>query len=277
MAKKSESDDVHDNLADTLLESLNKENKDGGKIAFFLNDEEDPSQIVDWVSTGNSMVDLDISNRPHGGVPVGRITELTGLEASGKSLMGAHLLAETQKKGGVAVFIDTESSVSPEFLSAIGVDIAKMLYVSVNTVEEVFDTVESIVAKVRKANNNRLVTILVDSVAAASTSKELASDHGQDGYATGKAIIISKAMRKITAPSAPSLGIRGSWCNPKNTDQHLHLAWLDALPYRHRIWGTLARAPSAARRQALDQRRDLVARAPWLTGSTCLRPDHRPG
>lgn len=198
MAKKSESDDVRDNLADTLLESLNKENKDGGKIAFFLNDEEDPSQIVDWVSTGNSMVDLDISNRPHGGVPVGRITELTGLEASGKSLMGAHLLAETQKKGGVAVFIDTESSVSPEFLSAIGVDINKMLYVSVNTVEEIFDTIESIVAKVRKANNNRLVTILVDSVAAASTSKELASDHGQDGYATGKAIIISKAMRKIT-------------------------------------------------------------------------------
>jgi RecA/RadA recombinase len=81
MAKKSESDDVRDNLADTLLESLNKENKDHGKIAFFLDNEEDPSQIVDWVSTGNSMVDLDISNRPYGGVPVGRITELTGLEA----------------------------------------------------------------------------------------------------------------------------------------------------------------------------------------------------
>lgn len=197
MAKKTNDTDVRDGLADTILESLNKENK-GGKIAFFLDKGEDPSQIVDWVSTGNSMVDLDISNRPNGGIPVGRITELTGLEASGKSLMSAHILAETQRKGGVAVFIDTESSVSPDFLQAIGIDIQKMLYVSVNTVEEIFDTIESIIAKVRKANNNRLVTIVVDSVAAASTSKEIAADHGQDGYATGKAIIISKAMRKIT-------------------------------------------------------------------------------
>lgn len=201
MAKKSaaaEPDDLRDSLADSLVEALNKENKDGGKIAFFLNDAEDPSQIVDWVSTGNSMLDLAISNRPNGGVPAGRITEITGLEASGKSLLGAHLLAETQKKGGVAVFIDTETSVSPDFLAAIGVDIKKMIYINVSTVEGIFENVESIVEKVRKSSNNRLVTILVDSVAAASTTKEMAADHGQDGYATGKAIIISKAMRKIT-------------------------------------------------------------------------------
>ena len=185
-----------DELAESIAESLNK-NSDG-KVAFFLDAEDDPSQITDWVSTGNSLVDLTIANRPNGGLPVGRITELTGLEASGKSLMGAHLLAETQRKGGLAVFIDTETSVSTDFLTAIGVDVPKMMYINVDTVEDVFDKVEEIIALVRKANKNRLVTILVDSVAAASTKKELASDHGADGYATGKAIAISKAMRKVT-------------------------------------------------------------------------------
>jgi len=185
-----------DELAEALADSINK-NSDG-KVAFFLDAEDDPSQITDWVSTGNSLVDLTIANRPNGGLPVGRITELTGLEASGKSLMGAHLLAETQKKGGLAVFIDTETSVSTDFLTAIGVDVPKMLYINVDTVEDVFDKVEEIITLVRKSSKNRLVTILVDSVAAASTKKELASDHGADGYATGKAIAISKAMRKIT-------------------------------------------------------------------------------
>ena len=73
-----------DELAEALAESINK-NSDG-KVAFFLDAEDDPSQIVDWVSTGNSLVDLAIANRPNAGLPVGRITELTGLEASGKSL-----------------------------------------------------------------------------------------------------------------------------------------------------------------------------------------------
>jgi len=188
---------VRDEMAEALAESLNK-SSDEGKVAFFLDAEDDPSQIIDWVSTGNDLVDLSIANRPNAGLPVGRIIELTGLEASGKSLVGAHLLAETQRKGGLAVFIDTETSVSPEFLTAIGVNVADMLYVNLDTVEDIFDKIESMIAHVRKSNKNRLVTILVDSVSAASTKKEMASDHGADGYATGKAIAISKAMRKIT-------------------------------------------------------------------------------
>jgi len=189
---------VRDELADSLAETLNKANKDSGKVAFFLSDSEDPSKITDWISTGEHQLNIAIANRPGGGLPVGRITELTGLEASGKSLVAAHLLADTQKQGGVAVFIDTEYAVSPEFLSAIGVDVQKMLYINVNTIEDIFDNIETIVAKVRNSNKNRLVTIVVDSIAAASTKKEMASDHGADGYATGKAIAISKAMRKVT-------------------------------------------------------------------------------
>jgi len=144
------------------------------------------------------MLDLAISNRPDGGIAVGRITELNGLESSGKSLLGAHMLAETQKKGGVAVYIDTETAVSTEFLTAIGVDVDNMLYLHLETVEDIFSAIEEIVAKVRESDKDRLVTILVDSLAASTTKVELEADFDKDGWATAKAIIISKAMRKIT-------------------------------------------------------------------------------
>lgn len=188
-----------DDLAGLLADSLNKQTKDG-KIAYFLDDDsaDAPTNVKDWLSTGNAMLDVAISNRPYGGLPVGRITEITGLEQSGKSLLSAHLLAETQRKGGVAVLIDTETAVSREFLEAIGVDISKLLYVSVDTVEGIFEACETIIEQVRKGDKDRLVTIVVDSVAAASSKKEMEADYDKDGYATDKAIIISKAMRKIT-------------------------------------------------------------------------------
>jgi recombination protein RecA len=192
MAKKQELD-----LADILAGELNKHSKDQ-KVAFFLDEDEAPTNVDGWVSTGCAMLDVAISNRPYGGLPVGRIVEITGLEQSGKSLLSAHLLAETQKLGGVAVLIDTETAVSREFLEAIGVDISKLLYVSADSVEQIFDFTETIIEKVRETSKDRLVTIVTDSVAAASSKAELASDYGKDGYATDKAIIISKAMRKIT-------------------------------------------------------------------------------
>ena len=71
----------------------------------------------------------------------------------------------TQKKGGLAVYIDTESAVSSEFLQAIGIDTENMLYVHLETVEEIFDTIETIVTKIRESDKDKLVTILVDSLA----------------------------------------------------------------------------------------------------------------
>ena len=184
-------------LAEVLADSLNKQAKDQ-KIAFFLDNNDSPTNVEGWVSTGASMLDVAISNRPYGGLPVGRITEITGLEQSGKSLVSAHLLAETQKLGGIAVLIDTENAVSREFLEAIGVDTTKLLYVAAETVEQCFEYTETIIEKVRTSSKDKYVTIVVDSVAAASTEKEMEADYGKDGYATDKAIIISKAMRKIT-------------------------------------------------------------------------------
>ena len=187
-----------DELVELLANELNKANKDGGKIAYFLDEQENPAEISDWISTGSSILDLAISNRPHGGLPVGKMVEFNGLEGTGKSLVSAHVVADTQKKGGIAVVIDTENAAAPEFWKSLGVDLSKLLYVQCETVEDIFEKMEQMIGIVRKSNKDRILTIIVDSVAAASTKVELESDHGKDGFSTGKSIIISKAMRKIT-------------------------------------------------------------------------------
>jgi recombination protein RecA len=203
MAKKTKTVDeaeLQDSLANVLADNLNKKFKSSDyKVAYFLEgDSGSPSDVDEWISTGSTMLDLAISNRPNGGLPVGRIIEITGLEASGKSLLAAHALADTQKKGGLAVYIDTENAISREFLEAIGINLKDMLYVPLETVEDIFDAIDSIVESIRKNSKNRLVTIVVDSVAGASTKQEMAADYDKDGWATSKAIILSKAMRKIT-------------------------------------------------------------------------------
>ena len=196
---KSKSE-LADDLALELADNLNKKFKNTGfKAAYFLDRDTDaPSEVRGWVGSGSSMLDLAISNRPEGGFPVGRITEITGLEASGKSLLAAHALANTQKAGGMAVYIDTENAVSREFLEAIGIDLEKMLYVPLETIEDIFEAIENIVESIRKSNKDKLVTIVVDSVMGASTKIEMAKEFDKDGYATSKSIILSKAMRKVT-------------------------------------------------------------------------------
>lgn len=184
---------------DDLALLLQKElNKGGGKSAFFLDEDDSPTQITEWVSTGSTLLDLAISNRANGGLPVSRMVELSGLEGTGKSLICAQIIAETQRKGGNAVFFDSEFSVDKNFWVALGVNIKNVNYVNFTTLEELFNKLELCIGAYRKADKNRLLTIFVDSVAQASVEKEMESEHGVDGYNTGKSIIISKAMRKIT-------------------------------------------------------------------------------
>ena len=184
-----------DKLIDKVYDLINS----GDAQAYFLDQPElSPADIVDWISTGDPILDIYVSNRVNGGIPVGRITEINGLESSGKSLLIGHILKETQKKDGIAVLIDTEFSVDRNFLSAIGVDLSKLVYVPTNLIENAFQIIENIIETVRKENSDRLITIAVDSVMGATDETENEGDWGKAGYATQKAIILSRAMRKIT-------------------------------------------------------------------------------
>lgn len=187
-----------DDLAEVVATELNKKFKDG-KVAY-LGLEETPTDLSGFLSTGSSTLDIAISNRPYGGIAYGRITELSGLEGSGKSLVAAHMMKNVQSQGGVAVLIDTETAVNWEFFDAVGLDRNKnFVYAYLDTVEDIFDAVENIIESVRKSNKDKPVIIVIDSIAAASTKQEMAQDFDRAGYATGKAIIISAAMRKITS------------------------------------------------------------------------------
>ena len=196
---KSKSD-LSDELGGVIAETINKKFKEQHfKTAYFLEGDSDaPTIVKEWVGTGSTILDLAISNRKNGGFPVGRVCEITGLEQSGKSLLAAHALLNTQRKGGLAVYIDTENAISTEYLTAIGLNLKDMLYIPLDTMEDVFEAVEVIIEKVRSSDKNKLVTIVIDSIAGASTKTEMAADFDKDGYATAKALIISKAMRKIT-------------------------------------------------------------------------------
>ena len=91
-----------------------------------------------------------------------------------------------------------ENAINEEFLQALGIDTTKLLYIQLETVEDIFEVMENIILTVREGEKNRLVTIAVDSVAAATTKVEQSADYSKDGWATSKAIVLSKAMRKIT-------------------------------------------------------------------------------
>ena len=191
---------IAEDLSHALAASLNAKFKDT-QVAFLLQQEDSPTDLDEFVSTGSTLVDIAATNRPTGGFPVGRISEITGLEGTGKSLMAMHALASTQQKGGVAVLIDTETAVDEAFLSTIGVDVSKLIYCPVDTIEQVFELIEFMIEEVRSkdsSNEKRLLTIVVDSVAAATTRVEAESGFDKDGYATTKAIVMSKSLRKIT-------------------------------------------------------------------------------
>lgn len=188
-----------DELASTIKQSLNASGQTGRKVAFYMDDDDSPTDVNTWVSTGSTVLDAIISNQREGGVPGGKIFEMFGGSGSGKSLLAAHILANTQKRGGIGVYIDTENAADPNFLEVIGIKPDEgFLYVQEHRVEQVFNIVEKVINKVRDKDSDKLVTIMVDSIAAMTTEKENEEDYDKEGFATDKAIVLSKSMRKIT-------------------------------------------------------------------------------
>ena len=155
------------------------------------------ANVSDWISTGDYMLDLVLSNRMNGGIPVGRLTEISGGEGAGKTLLATYLMADTQKKRGIAVYIDTEQAASPEVMMKAGVDVDNMIYIQAGTTEDVFQAMDTVVTKVHRENSDKLITIVWDSVAATSTKAEVEGDFEAGRSVALQARLIGIGLRKL--------------------------------------------------------------------------------
>jgi recombination protein RecA len=158
-------------------------------------DEEDAKlNVVEWIPTGILALDK-IIGRP--GIPVGRITEILGDVATGKSYLGYSILANTQKKGGVSILVDFESALDPEFAAVTGLDLKRCIVLTPLCLEEFFENVDTVL-DISSKNKENFVTVVVDSIAAAPTKAELEGSLS-DRQLGDKARLMSLALRRITS------------------------------------------------------------------------------
>ncbi|HOZ55736.1 MAG TPA: recombinase RecA [bacterium] len=143
---------------------------------------------VDVVPTGCLSLDIALGV---GGVPRGRIIEIFGPEASGKTTLAQHIVAEVQKAGGIAAFVDAEHALDPDYAGKIGVNVKEMLISQPDTGEQALEIVETLV------RSNAVDVIVVDSVAALVPQKEIEGDMG-DQHMGLQARLMSQALRKLT-------------------------------------------------------------------------------
>jgi recombination protein RecA len=143
---------------------------------------------IDGISTGALSLDLALGGK---GVPIGRIVELFGPESSGKTTLALHVIAEAQKKGGVAAFIDAEHALDPSWAKRVGVRIESLLVSQPSNAEEALQITEMLV------KSNAVDIIVIDSVAALVPRAELEGDMG-DTHVGLQARLMSQALRKLT-------------------------------------------------------------------------------
>ncbi|MDR2401340.1 MAG: recombinase RecA [Deferribacteraceae bacterium] len=168
--------------------ALGKIDKDHGKGAVMrLGDK--PAENIPAIPTGALNLDIALGV---GGVPRGRIVEIYGSEASGKTTITLHLISEVQKQGGVAAFIDAEHALDPIYAKAIGVDVDNLLVSQPDTGEIALDIAETLV------RSGAVDLIVVDSVAALTPKAEIEGDMG-DSHMGLQARLMSQALRKLTA------------------------------------------------------------------------------
>lgn len=195
MAKKKKEDEEKDDFTLNLINQLNKEN--GERIAFNLSSDDAPTNIKRWISTGSQQLDFIIANRLGGGLPEGRVIEIQGPTSSGKSHIAFEAAKDTQKKGGIVVYIDTENATSLDNLQALGIDVKRrFVFCQTACTEEIFAIIESTIMKARAMVKDVPVTIIWDSVAASSPKAELEGDYDQNTIGL-QARVLGKGMRKI--------------------------------------------------------------------------------
>lgn len=143
---------------------------------------------VEAISTGSLSLDLALGI---GGIPKGRIIEIYGPESSGKTTVALHVVAEVQKNGGVAAFIDAEHALDPKYSSALGVNVDELIVSQPDTGEQALDIAEHLV------RSGAVDVIVVDSVAALVPKQEIEGEMG-DSHMGLQARLMSQALRKLS-------------------------------------------------------------------------------
>ena len=176
------------NKNEAIKNAINKIEKDFGKGSLMrLGDK--PVEDVSVIPTGALSLDIALGV---GGVPRGRIIEIYGAESSGKTTLALHIMAEAQKAGGSAAFIDAEHALDPVYAKAIGVDTDNLLVSQPDDGESALSITEMLI------RSEAVDVIVVDSVAALTPKAEIEGEMG-DAHMGLQARLMSQALRKLTA------------------------------------------------------------------------------
>lgn len=182
---KSVTPDERKKALQTAIAQIEKKYGDGTIMSMGENKHLD----VEHLPTGSLMLDLALGI---GGLPKGRIIEVYGTESSGKTTLCLHAVAEAQKAGGTAAFIDVEHALDPVYAKNLGVDIDNLLVSQPDTGEQALEIIETLV------RSGAIDIVVLDSVAAMATQAEIDGEMG-DAHVGVQARLMSQAMRKLTA------------------------------------------------------------------------------
>ena len=177
-----------------LLSLVNK--KAGRTVAHDLT-AENPTEVKQWIPTGSRWLDSIVCRGKPAGIPVGKISEIAGLEATGKSYMACQIAANAQKMGLIVVYFDSESAIDPSFLERAGCDLSRLMYIQAASVEFVLETVEELLG----ASSDQLLFIW-DSLALTPAMSDIEGDFNPNSSMAVKARILAKGMSKLVIPIA---------------------------------------------------------------------------
>jgi len=194
MAEKTEKNTEKLNREKALDLALSQIEKHHGKGSIMRLGEERAYIPVEVIPTGALTLDVALGV---GGLPRGRITEIYGPEASGKTTLSLHTIANAQKQGGKAAFIDVEHALDPKYAQILGVDLDNLLVSQPDTGEQALDIAEVLV------RSNAMDIIVIDSVAALVPRAELEGEMG-DSHMGLQARLMSQALRKLTSSISKS-------------------------------------------------------------------------
>ena len=187
-ASMAEAGDVNAEKMKALDAALSQIEKAYGKGSVMRLGDSGTNMNVETIPTGSLSLDIALG---HGGIPRGRIIEIYGPESSGKTTVALHMVAEVQKRGGIAGFIDAEHALDPVYAKNIGVDIDNLYISQPDNGEQALEICETMV------RSGAVDIIIVDSVAALVPKAEIDGDMG-DSHVGLQARLMSQALRKLT-------------------------------------------------------------------------------